>query len=47
VKKQLIIKAVKEAGGNYTQAAKNLGLEPHYLHRLMRNLDIKSSLAAQ
>lgn len=47
LKKQLIINAVKEAGGNYTQAAKSLGLEAHYLHRLMRNLDIKSSLAAQ
>lgn len=47
LKKQLIINAVREAGGNYTQAAKNLGLEPHYLHRLMRNLDIKSSLVAR
>jgi Nif-specific regulatory protein len=47
LKKQLIMNAVKEAGGNYTQAAKSLGLEPHYLHRLMRNLDIKSSLPAQ
>ena len=47
LKKQLIINAVKEAGGNYTQAAKRLGLEPHYLHRLMRNLEIKPSMAAQ
>jgi Nif-specific regulatory protein len=47
LKKQLIVNAVREAGGNYTQAAKSLGLEPHYLHRLMRNLDLKSSLAAR
>jgi transcriptional regulator with GAF, ATPase, and Fis domain len=42
LKKQMIIQAVAEAGGNYTQAARNLGLEPHYLHRLIRNLEIKS-----
>jgi DNA-binding NtrC family response regulator len=43
-KKQLILKAVKAAGGSYTEAAKRLGLHPNYLHRLIRNLDIKEDL---
>jgi DNA-binding NtrC family response regulator len=42
LKKQLIIKAVKQAGGNYTEAAKHLRVSPNYLHRLIRNLSIKS-----
>jgi DNA-binding NtrC family response regulator len=41
LKKQLIIKAVKEAGGNYTEAARKLGVNPTYLHRLIRNLNLK------
>ena len=43
-KKELIIAAVKQSGGNYTEAAKSLGLHPNYLHRLIRNLGIKSDL---
>ncbi|MEE9180192.1 MAG: sigma 54-interacting transcriptional regulator [Vicinamibacteria bacterium] len=43
-KKELIIGAVKQSGGNYTEAAKFLGLHPNYLHRLIRNLDIKADL---
>ena len=43
-KKQLIIGAVEQAGGNYTEAARLLGLHPNYLHRLIRNLNIKGSL---
>ena len=43
-KKELIIEAVKQSGGNYTEAAKFLGLHPNYLHRLIRNLDIKAEL---
>ncbi len=43
-KKQLILHAVKNAGGSYTEAAKQLGLHPNYLHRLIRNLDIKEDL---
>lgn len=42
--KQLLIRtAMDEAGGQYTQAARLLGLHPNYLHRLMRNLDLKRS----
>ena len=43
-KKELIIGAVKQSGGNYTEAAKSLGLHPNYLHRLIRNLSIKADL---
>jgi len=43
-KKQLIVNAVEQAAGNYTEAAKALGLHPNYLHRLIRNLNIKGLL---
>ncbi len=43
-KKQLILRAVQEASGNYTEAARLLGVHPNYLHRLIRNLDLKDSL---
>ena len=43
-KRQLIVNAVGESRGSYTQAAKKLGLHPNYLHRLIRNLDLKSTL---
>jgi len=39
-KKQLILNAVEQAGGNYTEAARLLGLNPTYLHRLMRNMNL-------
>ena len=40
-KKQIILEAMKKAGGSYTEAAKLLGLHPNYLHRLVRNLNLK------
>jgi Nif-specific regulatory protein len=43
-KKQLIIKAVEQAGGNYTEAARLLGVQANYLHRLIRNLNLKAAL---
>jgi Nif-specific regulatory protein len=43
-KKQLIIHAVEQANGNYTDAAKMLGVHPNYLHRLIRNMNLKSHL---
>ena len=46
LKKELITKAVEQAKGNYTEAAKLLDLHPNYLHRLIRNLELKSSLKA-
>jgi len=44
LKKRLIINAVKDASGNYTEAARTLGVNPTYLHRLIRNLNLKASL---
>ena len=44
LKKDLIAKAVEQAKGNYTEAAKLLDLHPNYLHRLIRNLELKGSL---
>ena len=44
LKKRLIIDAVAQTKGSYTEAAKLLGLHPNYLHRLIRNLDIKAEL---
>jgi transcriptional regulator with GAF, ATPase, and Fis domain len=43
-KKELIIGAVQEARGNYTEAARILGLHPNYLHRLIKNLELKDGL---
>jgi Nif-specific regulatory protein len=43
-KKQVIITAVEQADGNYTEAARKLGLHPNYLHRLIRNLNLKPLL---
>jgi Nif-specific regulatory protein len=46
-KKQLIINAVEQAHGSYTEAARLLGLHPNYLHRLVRNLDLRPALQRQ
>jgi len=44
LKKQLIVDAVEQTGGNYVEAAGILGVHPNYLHRLIRNLGIKETL---
>jgi transcriptional regulator with GAF, ATPase, and Fis domain len=44
LKKQMIVSALSQTKGNYTDAARLLGLHPNYLHRLIRNLDLKSEL---
>jgi len=41
LKKQLIVEAVERSGGMITEAAKLLGIHPNYLHRLIRNLNIR------
>ena len=43
-KKDLIVRVFEKAGGNYTAAAQMLGLHPNYLHRLIRNLNLKALL---
>jgi transcriptional regulator with GAF, ATPase, and Fis domain len=41
LKKQMILNALEQAGGNITDAAKLLGVHANYLHRLMRNLELR------
>ncbi len=43
-KKELILNAFREAKGNYVETAKLLDVHPNYLHRLIRNLEIKDEL---
>jgi transcriptional regulator with GAF, ATPase, and Fis domain len=45
MKRNLILRAIEEAGGNYVKAAKSLGVHPKYLHRLTKNLKLKGSSA--
>jgi len=44
-KRQLIINALEQAEGNYTEAAKALGIHPNNLHRIIRTLDLKAAVA--
>ena len=43
-RKLAIIKAYREARGNYTRAAEILNVHPNHLHRLIRTLNLKSDL---
>jgi Nif-specific regulatory protein len=43
-KRRAIVAAFRKAGGSYIETAKLLGVHPNYLHRLIRNLDIKGVL---
>jgi Nif-specific regulatory protein len=43
-KRQIILSAMQQAKGSYTEAAKLLGVHPNYLHRLIRNLNLKEQL---
>ncbi len=43
-KRELIVNALESAGGNFTEAAKSLGIHRTYLHRLIRNLGLADKL---
>jgi len=43
-KKDLILKHFEAAGGSYIATARLLGIHPNYLHRLIRNLNLKTAL---
>jgi Nif-specific regulatory protein len=43
-KKELILSSLREAKGSFPEAARLLGIHPKYLHRLVRNLNLKSEL---
>ncbi len=44
LKKNLILTAMEEARGNYTEAARILGVHANYLHRLVRNLNLRAPI---
>ena len=46
-KKQLVLAALDEAKGSPIEAARLLGIHPKYLHRLIRNLSLKSDVKRQ
>ena len=43
-KRESILRAYQQAGGDYKGAAKLLGLNPTYLLRLVRNLGLREAL---
>jgi two-component system, NtrC family, response regulator HydG len=43
-KRQLILRALELSGGSFTEAARALGVHPNYLHRLIRNLNLRPEL---
>jgi len=47
LKKHLILNALEQAGGSMTEAAKILGVHANYLHRLMRNLELRTKSKKQ
>ena len=47
LKKQMIVEAVERSRGMITEAAKLLGVHPNYLHRLIRNLNLRSLLSRE
>jgi len=44
-KARAIIAAIEQAGGSFTEAAKLLGIHPNYLHRLVRNLNLRGAIS--
>ena len=44
-KRHIILNALAQAKGNYTEAAKVLGIHPNNLHRIIRTLDLKAAAA--
>jgi two-component system, NtrC family, response regulator HydG len=47
LKKQMILGALDQAAGSIAEAAKQLGVHPNYLHRLMRNFDLRPPMKKQ
>jgi Nif-specific regulatory protein len=41
-KREMILRALQETKGNYPEAARLLNIHPKYLHRLAKNLNLKS-----
>ena len=43
-KRQMVLAALRETGGSFTEAARKLGIHPNSLHRLIRNLGIRAEI---
>src|SRR5215207_294636 len=43
-KRQLILRALEQSSGSFTEAARALGVHPNYLHRLIRNLNLRPEI---
>jgi Nif-specific regulatory protein len=43
-RRQIVMRSLEKTKGNMTQAAHLLGIQPTYLHRLVRNLGLKDRL---
>jgi len=43
-KRRMILEAMKKSNGSYTEAAKILGIHPNYLHRLVKNLNLRGEI---
>jgi Nif-specific regulatory protein len=43
-KRQLILRALEQSAGSFTEAAHTLGVHPNYLHRLIRNLNLRPEI---
>ncbi len=43
-KKQIILEALNRAEGSITEAARLLGVHPNYLHRLIRNMNLRPAI---
>ena len=46
MKKKFILQAIEQANGNYTAAAKLLGIHSTNLHRLIRTLGLRTSISS-
>ena len=46
-KMRAILGALDQTGGSFTEAAKLLGIHPNYLHRLVRNFDLRGAIPNQ
>jgi Nif-specific regulatory protein len=42
-KRELIVRAFEQSGHSHTEAARLLGVHPNYLHRLMRNFNLRKA----
>ena len=43
-KRRMILEAMKKSNGSYTEAAKILEIHPNYLHRLVKNLNLRGEI---